>query len=75
MPFFHNGIDDGFKDRAVWYRKFAWLPHRCFLTNKVLWLQFAYEGTAMWFGPGSPIFEHRWVSQSQFLFAKLKGKL
>jgi len=68
-----NHTTEYFYQRAVWYLKFAWTPHRCALSNRLLWLCCAYEGTAMWTGPGSPVFEHKWISKDQFLFAKFKG--
>lgn len=64
-----------FKDRAVWYVKFAWIPKRCAISKKLIWLEKAYKGTAMWTGPGAPIFEHRWVAVPDFLLARLKGQL
>jgi hypothetical protein len=40
-----------------------------------LWLTKAYKGTAMWLGPGEPVFEHHWIDKNQYLMAKLKGTL
>jgi len=67
--------DELFYQRAVWYKKFAWFPQRCVLSNRLLWCRFAYKGTAMWTGPGDPIFEFRWADKDQYLMAKIKGKL
>jgi len=64
-----------FYDRAVWYLKFAWWPHRCSLTGRLIWLRSGYQGTAMWTGPGDPVFERRWISRDQFLLAKLMGQI
>jgi hypothetical protein len=40
-----------------------------------MWLKIAYKGTAMWTGPGSPVFEYKWISKEDFLFARLAGKI
>jgi hypothetical protein len=68
-------LDDFFYNRAVWYLKFAWLPTRCDLSNKLIWFKVAYKGTAMFTGPGNPVFDNRWVTKEDFLFARLKGKI
>jgi hypothetical protein len=67
--------DEYFYRRAVWYLKFSWLPRRCSLTHRRIWFCRAYKGTAMWTGPGSPVFEHKWIAKEEFLFAKLLGKI
>ena len=75
MPLDSRMYDDYdiFRSRAVWYLKFAWLPKRCYITNKLIWLKLAYKGTAMYTGPGDPIFEHHWVEKNEYLIAKLKN--
>jgi hypothetical protein len=70
-----NHNDEMFYQRAVWYLKFCWLPTRCALTNRLLWCTFAYQGTVMYSGPGSCVFEHKWIGKKDFLFAKLAGKI
>jgi len=69
----HN--DEKFYQRAVRYLKFSWLPRRCALTYKLLWFCRAYQGTVMYSGPGSCVFEHKWIAKEQFLFARLLGKI
>lgn len=56
-----------------WKKTFAVWPRRCYITNKILWLKFVYQGTAMWTGPGEPAYEHRWIKSNEFMFAKIKG--
>ena len=67
--------DQLFFNRAIWYLKFAWLPQRCVKTGKLLWLTRAYKGTVMWTGPGDPVYEHKWMSRSEFLFNRLRGTI
>jgi hypothetical protein len=67
--------DQFFYKKADWYYKFAWLPHRCNLSNKRIWLKKAYRGIAMYTGPGDPIFEYKWVSREEFIMARIKGKI
>ena len=38
---------------------FVMWPRRCYFTNKILFLKYVYRQTAMWTGPGDPIFEYR----------------
>ena len=64
-----------FVNRAIWYVKFAWRPQRCWISNRLIWLELAYKGTAMWTGPGDPIFEYHWVNKNEYLVAKIKGTL
>ena len=66
---------DMFRDRAVWRMKFAWRPVRCYVSNRWIWLELSYKGCAMWFGPGEPAIEYRWVKSDEYLVAKIKGIL
>jgi len=61
-----------FEDRAVWREKFALLPKRCDLTGKIIWFKTAYKGTALWTGPGEPIYEDRWHDKDEHLVWSLK---
>lgn len=63
---------DSFADRAYWKLKFLWLPKRSYLTNKWLWLRTVYEGTAMWTGPGDPVFEFRYHEPAEHIIWNLK---
>ena len=52
---------------------FVMWPRRCYFTNKILFLKYVYRQTAMWTGPGDPVFEYRWYDKEEFLVNKLKG--
>ena len=65
--------DAFFYYKATWSRKFAWLPHRCELTKKIIWLQSAYRGIAGYGGPGEVEYEYRWHRYDEHLFWTLKG--
>ena len=68
--------EDPFKHRCRGTEfKFMWFPKRCYLTNKILWLEKAYKQTAMWTGPGDPVFENRYYDKNHFLLAKIKGEV
>jgi len=79
MPFYRsNRVDDrGNFDRhnIGTTLRFAWFPERCYLSNKLLWLKFAYRRVAMWTGPGDPVFEYRWYHRNEYLIGKLKGNV
>lgn len=67
---------DGFKNKCLGTEfKFALLPKKCHITGKTLWLERAYKQTAMWTGPGDPLFEYRWYNKKEFLIAKILGKV
>jgi hypothetical protein len=65
--------DDAFYDRACWRLKFLWRPRRSDITGRWLWLRQVFEGTAMWTGPGTPVFEFRYHEPVEHLIWKLKG--
>lgn len=64
---------DTFLDRAVWGLKFAFLPHRCYISDRLILFKYAYRGTAIWTGPGDDVVEHRWHTVEEHLIFKLKG--
>lgn len=67
---------DSFKRRCISTElTFAWFPQKCFITDKFIWWKFGYMQTAMWAGPGTPLFEERWYDADAFLIAKLKGEV
>lgn len=63
-----------FYHKAGWERKFAWLPKKCILTKKIIWLKYAYLGTSIWTGPGTPVYEYNWHSEQEHLLWVLKRK-
>jgi hypothetical protein len=69
-------FDQSFNNHCLgWQLKFSLIPRTCFYSGKWIWLKRAYRGTAMWTGPGEPIFEDRWVDRKQYLFLRLQGKI
>jgi hypothetical protein len=64
-----------FWDRADWYYKFAWWPHRCEISKKRIWLIKAYKGIQMITGPGDPVFIIKWLTKEQYMWARLKGTI
>jgi uncharacterized cupin superfamily protein len=65
--------DHYFYSRAQWKLNFAWLPHRCNLSNKIIWLQFGYIGEARWKGPGDDAVEYHWHTKTEHLIWCLKN--
>lgn len=71
----YTGMDeqyDSFYNRANWRLKFLWLPKRSDITGRWLFLQFVYEGTAVWTGPGEPVFEFRYRETTEHVIWQLK---
>ena len=74
IPFETRDWYDSFLKKAQWKLKFAWRPARCLESDKWIWLKLGYQGEAVWTGPGTPVFETRWLSKEEFLVAIIKGK-
>ena len=62
-----------FYRKAGWELKFVVWPKRCVLSNRLIWLESAYKGTAVWTGPGTPVYEFAWHSSKEHVIWKLKG--
>ena len=58
-----------------WYEKFAWLPKKCVVTKKRIWLRKGMAGFRMVTGPGEPVIIIQWMDSKQFLIERLKGKV
>ena len=59
-------------NRAKWELKFCWIPKRCLVSNKRIWLEFAYRGRAAYAGPGDVAFEDQWHNTTEHLIWQLK---
>ena len=68
-----DSLDQLFYNKASWSRKFCLLPRKCALSNKLIWLQYAYRGVAGWSGPGEPAYQYKWHSSKEHIIWKLKG--
>lgn len=62
-----------FYHRAGWCERFVWLPRRCELSGRIIWLRRAYRGTVLWHGPGTPTIETVWHDRSEHLVWILKN--
>jgi hypothetical protein len=67
------GGQNSFYQRAVWCKSFAWWPHRCILSAQIIWLRNGYIGTAVWTGPGTPVYEYNWHTVEEHLIWCLKN--
>ena len=65
--------DAFFYYKAAWTLQFAWLPHQCELTKKIIWLQSAYQGRASYGDPSEAVYEYRWHDRHEHLIWVLKG--
>jgi hypothetical protein len=63
--YWHNRV-------ANWQLKFAWLPHRCSLSGRFIWLKFAYCGRKIISGPGEPVIEDYWHTTTEHMIWLLK---
>ena len=67
------GGQDSFYQRAGWRKEFAWAPHRCIQSGQLIWLKYGYMGTAMYTGPGTPVYEFNWHTVEEHLIWCLKN--
>jgi hypothetical protein len=65
--FYYDELDSFERNCIGTQYKFVIFPKRCFISNKLLWLTFAYKQTAMYTGPGDPVFEDRWCERNEFI--------
>ena len=74
MPLDRNFGDQLFDSRCIgWTYSFAWRPHRCEISNKIIWLRWAYRGTACHrCGDMDFIYEHRWRDGVEHLIEVLR---
>lgn len=52
--------------------KFVWLPKKCDLTGKYIWLVKAYKLTSIWHSADSAILEHKWHDKNTHIMWLLK---
>ena len=68
------GARHSFYERAKWRLAFAWLPHRCCVSGKIIWLRHGYIGEAVWHGPGEDVIEYNWHTTTEHLIWCLKNE-
>lgn len=72
--FYKDNLDDEFDSHCTDTKlKFVFLPKRCQVSGKHLWLEYAYRKTSTYTGPGDPVVEHRWYDKHEYVIEKLKG--
>jgi len=61
------------KSISKWYLTFAWLPNRCSISGKLIWLKYAYSSTVRYGGPGGAGKTTIWRSEREHLIQLIKG--
>lgn len=64
-----------FYSKATWTLSFAFLPKKCNITKKVIWLKYAYKGTALIRRADDLVPEVKWHTKAEHLIWLLKGKI
>jgi hypothetical protein len=64
---------DLFYDTVTWALKFAWLPHRCDITGREIWFEWAYCGINKVLSSNRDY--RRWITRDTWLVEKLKGAI
>lgn len=54
-------------------RKLSFIPRRCYLSDKPLWLKRCEVVYCMVTGPGDPVYETFWCDPKEFLFYEIKN--
>ena len=69
-------IDDWlfYERRIGTQRKFSWLPRRCYLSGKLLFLKRSVVVTGMMTGPTDIDFETFWCDPKEFFLDEIKGR-
>jgi hypothetical protein len=73
-----NVNDLFFYNNAKWKLKFVWIPTRCDLSKKIMWLTYAYQGTSTHYVISTTkllIVNTRWITKQEFIFGKIKGTI
>ena len=67
------GEETGDRDRYYhWSLEIAWLPHRCKLTNKLLWLKLAWRGSRRLGSGDTAVTTVRWHCAEEHMIWLLK---
>lgn len=56
-----------FLRKAKWKETFAFLPHRCRISKRLIWLKKAYKGVAIYYGPDTPAIETQWHESGEHI--------
>jgi hypothetical protein len=59
----------------TWDYKFCFLPHRCFETGKLLWLEYAYRGYKTRRYDAQIIDNYMWMCSEEFIILRLMDKV
>jgi len=77
-PIAHETFENFWFRRSEWQLRFAWFPHRCEKSRKIIWLARAYCGTLR-LKPDGPtsvfrgVTEKFWLTPQEFVFWSLKN--
>ncbi len=76
MPLDKFDSHDFFYERCI-EKKLTWsfLPRRCYSSGKVIWFTTGYKLTAMYTGPGEPIYEYRWFDRKEYIICLITGEI
>jgi hypothetical protein len=55
--------------------RISWIPRRCVISDKILWLRKSVKLTRYITGPGFPVVMHYWISPKEHLLLELAGSI
>ena len=58
-----------------WRLIFCFLPRRCELTQRRMWLEHCYRGFTFITGPGDPVEEYVYLTKETFIVERLAGRI
>lgn len=73
VPSYPELIDYWLKRIDNWQLRYSIIPRRCSLSQRTICMEYAYKGTRVITGPGTPVIEDFWIAKDEFIIWKLKG--
>ena len=58
-----------------WKLVISFLPRRCKITNRSIWLEQCYRGFTFISGPGDPVEQYVYLSKETFIVESLAGRI
>jgi hypothetical protein len=58
-----------------WKLVFSFLPRRCKITKRRMWLEQCYRGFTFIAGPGDPVEEYVYLTTETFIVESLAGRI
>ncbi len=75
MPLDSTGNNVNYFIKGFWKVEFAWLPHICAKSKKIIWLTYAYRGRRWVYDNVDRVTKVAWLSKRSYLIESIKGNV